>query len=208
MINCPNPNCNAVNPDEAVACQACSSALPHYYLWGVGEMMATLRPGAMLNNRYLLKRDRIFLDTKPGLVPEAPIEIPNTVLPYLHLSVYPLHVPRLYAAFKTVKGAPVLMLESSAFSTALPQRWQETSVPSLLPTLGQRWAKASPLRQLNWLWQIAQMWESFQAEQVVATLLSDDLVRVDGSVVRLLSLSISADQLSLAPTAPGTAPPT
>ncbi len=201
VINCPNPDCNAVNPEGAAACQNCSSALPHYYLWGVGEHATTLRPGELLNDRYLLKSDRIFLDTKPALLPESPADIPAAVLPYLHLSVYPLHMPRLYAAFETAapkptessteSSTPVLMLESSALSTASTMS-AEPKVPSLLPVLSKRWAEAPPLRQLSWLWQLAQMWESFQSEQVAATLLSDDLVRVDGSVVRLLALSDSS----------------
>lgn len=155
----------------------------------------------MLNNRYLLKRDRIFLDTKPGLVPESPVDIAGAVLPYLHLSFYPLHVPRLYAAFETAKGDRVLMLESSAFSMAVSTTVSaigETSIPMLLPTLATIWTDVPPLRQLSWLWQIAQMWESFQDEQVAATLLNDDLVRVDGSVVRLLELTADSGRLALA----------
>ena len=205
VIKCPNPNCNIDNPEAAVACQACSSALPHYYLWGIGETLATLKPGAVLSDRYLLKRDRIFLDTKPGLVPEAPVEISKAALPYLRLSVYPLHVPRLYAAFETADGDQVLMLESSAFSMAVSTDL-ETSIPRLLPLLVSNWAEAPPLRQLSWLWQIAQMWEGFQDEQVAPTLLNDELVRVDGSVVRLLELTANLDRLDLAQS--GTGAPT
>ncbi len=189
MINCPNPNCNAVNPEGATACQNCSSALPHYYLWGVGERATAVRPGELLGDRYLLKRDRIFLDTKPALVPESPVDMPAAVLPYLHLSVYPLHMPRLYAALKPVgSSASPLMLESSALSMAAAMG-AEPKVPDLLPMLSKRWIDAPPLRQLSWLWQIAQMWESFQSEQVGATLVTNELLRVDGSVVRLLALS-------------------
>ena len=195
MINCPNPNCNADNSEEAVACRTCSSALPHYYLWGVGETLSTLTPGAMLNNRYLLKRDRIFLDTTPGLVPEAPAEVPNEGLPYLHLSIYPLHVPRLYAAFM-VMDSWVLMLESSAFSMVSSTAVPISAEPSLLPRLGEPWLEAPPLRQLSWLWQIAQMWETFRNEQVATTLLTDELVRVEGSIVRLLALTADADQIA------------
>ncbi|EDX83681.1 protein phosphatase 2C [Synechococcus sp. PCC 7335] len=150
----------------------------------------------MLNNRYLLKHDRIFLDTKPGLVPEAPVDISGMALPYLYLSVYPLHVPRLYAAFETSKGDPVLLLESSAFSMA-DSTTANVSTPMLLPTLATAWTNAPPLRQLSWLWQIAQMWESFQDEGVAATLLNDHLVRVDGSVVRLLELTADLGCLAL-----------
>ncbi len=223
MINCPNPNCNADNPEEATTCQVCSSVLPHYYLWGVdlsgaglqsggirsgGKKVAALKPGTLLNNRYLLKRDRIFLDTKPGLMPEAPTEIPDAILPYLHLSVYPLHVPRLYAVLggasgKDISGtadATTLLLEASAFST-VGAMGTNPEAPTLLPTLSKQWEEAPPLRQLSWLWQIAQMWESFRDEQVAATLLDGNLVRVDGSIIRLLALApIGASTDQSAPT--------
>ncbi|MEM8502875.1 MAG: protein phosphatase 2C domain-containing protein [Cyanobacteria bacterium P01_D01_bin.1] len=192
MINYPDPNCNADNPDGPQSPQDSSAALPHYYLWGIGEKATALKPGQLLNNRYLLKRDRIFLDTKPDLVPEAPADIPDAILPYLHLSVYPLHVPRLYAVLET-QGTTTLMLESSAFSTVAAIGAQP-GMPVLLPMLAQSWLNAPPLRQLSWLWQIAQMWEGFQDEKVAAALLSNDLVRVDGSIVRLLALTPKADQ--------------
>ncbi|MEL6468528.1 MAG: protein phosphatase 2C domain-containing protein [Cyanobacteria bacterium J06623_4] len=183
MINCPNPNCKTANPEGVTACQVCRSALPHYYLWGVGDMVSSLKPGSLVAQRYLLKRDRIFLDTKPGLLPESLAELPGFLQPYLHLSTYPLHVPRPYSVLRTPDKDHVLMLESAALSmAAYPE------VPGLLPLLSKRWADTPPLRQLSWLWQIAQLWDAFQAEQVAATLIDDDLLRVDGSIVRLLEL--------------------
>ena len=184
MINCPNPSCKAANPEEAEVCQVCQSVLPHYFLWGVGDLVASLKPGTMLNQRYLLKRDRTFLDTKPGILPESLPEIPDFLTPYLHLSAYPLHVPRPYSVLRTPDKDYVLMLESSALWVATP-----TEVPTQLPRLINRWADAPPLRQLNWLWQIAHIWDAFAAEQVAATLLDSSLLRVDGSILRLLELA-------------------
>ena len=188
MINCPNPSCKTANPEEADVCQVCQSALPHFYLWGVGDLVKTLRPGTLLNQRYVLKRDRIFIDTKPGIVPESLPDLPAFLVPYLHLSAYPLHVPRPYSVMKTPDGDHVLMLESSALTLGE----QTGTPPSLLPKLTQSWKDAPPLRQLSWLWQIAQLWEAFSTEQVAATLLSERLLRVDGSIVRLLELSGAA----------------
>ncbi len=184
MINCPNPSCKTANPEAADACQVCQSVLPHYYLWGVGDLVASLKPGTLLNQRYLLKRDRTFLDTKPGVLPESLPEIPDFLMPYLHLSTYPLHVPRPYSVLRTPDKDYVLMLESSALSMA-----EQPEVPTQLPRLINCWADAPPLRQLNWLWQIAHVWEAFSAQQVAATLLDSSLLRVDGSIVRLLELA-------------------
>ena len=192
MINCPNPSCKTANPEEADTCQVCQSVLPHYYLWGVGDLVANLKPGTLVNQRYLLKHDCVFLDTKPGLSPESLPEVPRFLMPYLHLSAYPLHIPRPYCALKTPENDYVLMLESSALSVAQPNEdssAQPFTVPTQLPRLINRWKDAPPLRQLNWLWQIAQMWDAFVEEQVAATLVDSSLLRVDGSIVRLLELA-------------------
>ncbi len=189
MITCPNLSCKTVNPESAEICQVCQSALPHRYLWGVGDLVSTLKPGALFQQRYLLKRDRVFLDTQPGLVPESLPELPSFLMPYLHLSAYPLHMPRPYAVFLSPAQGSVqsysLLLESSALATAVAGH----EVPTLLPKLSARWADAPPLQQLSWLHQIAQLWDAFHAEQVAATLLNDSFLRVDGSILRLLELS-------------------
>jgi len=195
VINCPNPSCNHVNAEDNDVCQACQSALPHRYLWGVGKQLSTLRAGELYQNRYLLKRDRIFLDTQPGLVPESLPELPSFLQPYLHLSAYPIHTPKPYSVIRASDDDYVLMLESAALSTPAAVDGKR-DLPAQLPKLSVRWKDAPPLRQLSWLWQISQVWEPFQSEQVAATLLSDDWVRVDGSVVRLLELS----SLPVAPT--------
>ena len=193
MINCPNPSCESVNPEGAKVCQVCQSALPHYYLWGVGELVGTLRPGTLLNQRYLLKHDSVFLDTKPGLIPDSLPELPKFLQPYLHLSVYPLHVPRPYAVMRTPDEDYVLMLESSALAMAGPAGMPTGKVPSLLPELSTCWPDAPPLKQLNWLWQIAQLWEACLTQDVATTLLAPSLIRVDGSIVRLLALISALD---------------
>ena len=194
MINCPNPSCKTANPEGAQVCQVCQTALPHYYLWGVGDLVPTLKVNSLINQRYLLKRDQIFLDTKPGIVPESPPELPDFLSAYLHLSAYPLHVPRVYSAMKTPDDDYLMMLESSALAIAdnpkaenSPQSNKET--PELLSEMLSLWQSAPPLRQLSWLWQIAQLWDAFSQEQVAATLLNDKLLRVDGSILRLLSLA-------------------
>ncbi len=197
MINCPNPSCKTVNSEGAKVCQVCQSALPHYYLWGVGELVGTLRVGTLLNQRYLLRHDHIFLDTKPGLVPESLPDLPDFLQPYLHLSTYPLHLPRPYAVMKTPDEDYVLMLESSALAMTARADDPTGKVPSILPRLTSGWPDAPPLRQLSWLWQIAQLWDACQSEGVEATLLDASLLRVDGSIVRLLALSSSlADGVS------------
>lgn len=190
VITCPNPSCQAVNSEDRSACQVCGAALPHRYLWGIGSGLSGLRLGSSLNHRYRLVQPQILLDTQPGLPPEAPRELPPEVVAYLHLAAYPLQVPRPYAVFTTAAG-DCLLLEGSAIAT--------TANPvALLPTLDQSWPTAPPLRQLNWLWQIAQLWQPFQAQQVAQTLLQPELLRVDDSTLRLRQLQADARPPSLA----------
>ncbi|MEO1619626.1 MAG: protein phosphatase 2C domain-containing protein [Cyanobacteria bacterium J06632_3] len=191
MINCPNPNCQTANPEGTDICQACQAALPHHYLWGVGDLVTSLKPGTLLHQRYLLKRDHTFLDTKPGVLPESLPEVPNFLLPYLHLSAFPLHVPRPYSVLRTPDKDHVVMLESAALSIGA-----QPDIPGMLPKLVSRWAEAPPLRQLSWLSQIAQLWDAFVAEQVAATLLDSELLRVDGSILRLLELKLPSQSFA------------
>jgi serine/threonine protein phosphatase PrpC len=60
----------------------------------------------------------------------------------------------------------------------------------LLPELTSLWEKAPAMRQLNWLWQLAMLWQPLSSEGVASTLLSPTLLRVEGSVVRLLELQL------------------
>ena len=216
MIYCPNPSCQTPNPETNRFCQVCRTALPHRYLWAAGNSLDGLVPGDLLVNRYQLKQGKIFLDTKPGIPPESSSEAPESVYPYLHLSIYPLQVPRPYCLLTVKRGKQtktVLLLEEAAiradFSNSdkmldrtivlpKPQETAESTTEifsrlavsvELLPTLQQGWKSASPLRQLNWLWQIAKLWQHFQLEQVASSLIEPELLRVDGSILRLLELS-------------------
>ncbi len=58
----------------------------------------------------------------------------------------------------------------------------------LMPGLASVWQESSALRQLNWLWQIAQLWQPLSVQNVASTLLQPDLLRVEGGFVRILEL--------------------
>jgi protein phosphatase len=55
------------------------------------------------------------------------------------------------------------------------------------------WGDATSMRQLNWLWQIAHLWQPLASEGVASSLLDSDVLRVEGSLVRLLELRFDAD---------------
>ncbi|NJL46114.1 MAG: hypothetical protein HC922_11235 [Leptolyngbyaceae cyanobacterium SM2_3_12] len=57
-----------------------------------------------------------------------------------------------------------------------------------LPSLPQAWATGSALQQLNWLRQMAELWASLSQEQVAATLLHLEGLKVDEGLLRLTTL--------------------
>ncbi|NEP61622.1 MAG: serine/threonine protein phosphatase [Symploca sp. SIO2G7] len=187
MINCPNPECQAANPEGRHQCTSCETFLPHHYLWAAGS--GTLEG---LAQRYSWQHQRIVLDTQPGLPPASPNPVPNYVWPYLMLAPHSPHVPQPYALLNEGTDQELLLLNAAAITTpAANQR------PKLLPGLLDAWPSASPLRQLNWLWQLARLWSDFLEQQVASSLLLGDCVRVDGSLVRFLELVGDAHPLTL-----------
>ncbi|MGK7903102.1 MAG: protein phosphatase 2C domain-containing protein [Hormoscilla sp.] len=188
-INC--PNCQTPNQEKNDFCNSCSSRIPKRYLWAVSEGRCSSTLG---DGRYIRKADRIFLDTKPGTPPEVPSEdIPDRVIPYLRLFPYRLHVPQAYALVSQ-KGSKksVLLLEKGPIDTSKLESG-ETGDP-LMPELTQVWKQASAMRQLNWLWQIAQLWNALSNQKVASTLLEEKLLRCRGQLVCLLELK--SDQKS------------
>ncbi|GET36068.1 protein phosphatase 2C domain-containing protein [Microseira wollei] len=211
-ISC--PFCQAINPETHRFCQQCRAILPKRYLYALGRGIETLREGQLLAERYLiesareaanlehpvgdsqgfgvgsLKHNPIVLDTKPGLPPEFPSDIPPAISPYLRLFPYRLHVPQVFGVAtleKKGKTEEIWLLEQAPIYREQQQR--KTPVkPQLVPELTHVWPGASPLRQLNWLWQIGTLWQPFSSEGVASSLLCPTLLRVEGGLVRLLQL--------------------
>jgi serine/threonine protein phosphatase PrpC len=194
MLYCSNPNCQAANSEEHQFCQKCSTPLPHRYLWAVGEGAAAYQAGEIIAERYLCKQPRIFLDTKPGLLSNTYQEPLESSLPYLRLTSYPLHIPELYDWIPATGAAPDLILLDRA---PLDLTTEPQAAIQLLPTLVSQWQHASPVRQLNWLWQITTLWQPLSSENAAATLLDLEQLRVEGTLVRLLELRLATQQPSL-----------
>lgn len=180
IVQCPNYFCQAVNPESQVFCHHCQTRIPKRYLWAVG---ATEPAGTLIDDRYLLKSDRIALDTKPGLPPAA-IEVPPPLEPYLHLMGERPAIPQPYAV-----ADGILFLESAPIypSGARSQRGEELG-GQLMPRLVQVWNSSSGFRQLHFLRQLAQLWRSLNLEKAASTLLDPDLMFADGDTVRILEL--------------------
>ncbi|MEW5856976.1 MAG: protein phosphatase 2C domain-containing protein [Cyanobacteriota bacterium] len=189
-LYCSNLNCQAPNPQSHNFCQKCRTPLLKRYLWAVGEGIEAYKAGDLIAERYLLKSDRIILDTKPALSPEILPEISNSLMPYLKLSPYQLHVPQLYGLLTPTEGqrnADWLLEQVPIYSCGNEEG-------TLMPELTSVWKNASAMRQLTWLWQMANLWEPLQINHVGSSLLTPALLRVEGSILRLLILQ--ADQSS------------
>ncbi|HLO89030.1 MAG TPA: protein phosphatase 2C domain-containing protein [Nostocaceae cyanobacterium] len=186
-LYCPNESCQAANSLTDNFCQRCGTPLPKRYLWAVGEGLNLGSPGAILADRYLVIGKSIILDIKPGLLPQIPeLEHTQPVRPYLKLIAYRVHLPQVYGVLSLGEGQSrqeILLLEKGPVTVN-----QKTSQIQLCSELTSVWADASSIRQIHWLWQIANLWQPLSTEGVASSLLSADLLRVEGTLVRLLEL--------------------
>ena len=191
-IHCPNPSCQAYNPESHRFCQQCRTPVPHVYLWGVGADMADIRPGNLLVGRYFCKHSQVYLDTQPNLLPETPNDLTPTLDPYLRLVSLQPRVPQVYAVLPSVKQpkSELLLLEQAPIYDIEVATLGNGSLPegTVMPAIDTLWPTAIALRQLNWLWQLAQLWEPLNKQRVAQTLLTPEALRADGGIVRLLEL--------------------
>jgi protein phosphatase len=194
-IVCQNPECQAPNPASHTFCAHCRTAIPKVYLWAVGEDAANLRIGQTLSNhRYVVVNQRVLLDTKPGWQPEATEKVPEYITAYLRLVGHRPHVPQVYgtaALNRSGKRTSTIWLLEKApiFSEGLGAAF----AGKVMPELSESWKNAGSIRQLNWLWQIANLWDSMQVEDVSKTLLHPELLRVEGGLLRVIELMPNGD---------------
>jgi protein phosphatase len=194
-IVCQNPECQAPNPVSHNFCAHCRTAIPKVYLWTVGEDASSLKPGQMLgNNRYIVVNSRVLLDTKPGWQPEVVERVPAHITPYLRLIEHRPHVPQVYGAIPFNRSGrrttTLWLLEkgpiySEGLGAALAGK--------VMPEISESWKNAGSMRQLNWLWQIANLWEPMQAEGVSRTLIHPELLRVEGGLLRIIEFMPNGD---------------
>ncbi|MFH7025355.1 MAG: protein phosphatase 2C domain-containing protein [Heteroscytonema crispum UTEX LB 1556] len=187
-LYCPNELCQAPNPLTHKFCSSCRTPLPRRYLWAVGDGRSVGNAGEVLADRYLVLSNFVLLDTKPGLVPQTPeLENLQALKPYLRLIPYRLHLPQVYGVLSVEDESStreILLLEKPPLF-AVSATSQEVQLCSQLTTA---WRDATSMRQLHWLWQIANLWQPLASEGVVSSLLDPLLLRVEGTLVRLLEL--------------------
>jgi len=195
-VYCANILCQAPNLESHQFCQRCRTPLVKRYLWVAGDRQEPLPVGHTLGDRYRVKQARIVLDTQPAFPPESPLDLLPEMEPYLRLIPYLVHLPQVYGVIQPTQTetqfshpTQLLLLEQIPIQDYKSEASEAIAV-SLLPDLPVVWQSASALRQLNWLWQLAQLWQPFREEQVASTLLQPDLLRVEQGIVRILQLQL------------------
>lgn len=153
------------------------------YLWALGPAAQQFSPGSTVGNasamnRYQVIAPQVWLDTQPGELPSEDCEsIHPELLPYQYLYPLRLHLPMIYGICATAQGR-VVLLENAPLEGS----------GRLLPRLDQSLAQATPLRQLNWLWQTWELWTALSSWGVAASILVPENLRVQGSILRLREL--------------------
>ncbi len=204
-IDCPNLRCRTANLEGDRVCQNCGTSIPLRYLWVADVKSNPYQAGDKLLDRYVFKTTQVVLDTQPGLPISSAFDITDGVLPYLKLFPFRLHLPQLYSLLKletAVAAEPqVLVLLEDAPLTVTDFSQATTAIgtfPDLIPQIAvadvftEAWRTSPVLRQVNWLWQMVQLWEPLQRECVAWSLVNPDLLRVEGSLLRLLSLEFNS----------------
>jgi protein phosphatase len=118
--------------------------------------------------------------------------------PYLKLFSWRRHIPQPYTIL-SLGDHPfeqrLLLLEQAPISPCdFSFDWEmDTASEAMALPLEQAWSRAGALRQLHWLWQLAQLWEPLVEQRVASSLLQPGLLRVEGPLVRLLELCSDQD---------------
>jgi protein phosphatase len=180
QIYCHNPTCR--QPQNFLGrrlCVTCETPLIYRYLWALGERAQQQPAGTSVSDRYYVVTQQIWLDLQPGIAVHLPPDIPAIAQPYLQLYPQRLHVPEAYGfCLGTATEPDILLLDNAPI----------TLNGELHPALVTAWEKAPAVRQVYWLWQILQLWSPLSALGMATSLLSAELLRVEGWRVRLREL--------------------
>jgi protein phosphatase len=202
VIYCPNLKCRTANPEGANACQQCGSRLPNRYLWVLGLEPDTNRVKDSLVDRYRYRGPQVVVDMQPGIPLASSFDITDDILPYLKLFPWRLHLPQVYsllpADLSEISPKPIVLLEGAPlafkdFSPSDSLSATEIHKIAIAEDFTEAWKQAPALRQVNWLWQMAQLWIPFQREGVTSSLINPQILRVEGPLLRLLCLDYSPD---------------
>ena len=183
-IQCSNPHCAASNSLEARLCEQCATPIIRRYLWSTEQIPTGDQKNTLIEGRYLVLDNQIFLDTQPSTPPTTPEEVDPKIVVYLQLfPCYP-HVPQVYSL---LNGTKAWLLDLG--TVPVDESGNLVYPQQLIPRIGDLWSNGSSLQQLNWLWQITKLWKPLLSKNVASTLLEADLIGINGLVLQLLQLN-------------------
>lgn len=168
----------------------------HHYLWAMGATAASIPVGDVVEQRYQVVAPQIWLDLHPEELPQVPDRLSGTFLSYLRLYPHRLHVPEVYGVCSGTDSevnTPIILLDNAPIDKN----------GELYPAITTAWSKASPVRQIYWLWQILELWQPLAELGVAATLVDPEQVRVEGWRVRLRELVRNGTSDSESASVPG-----
>ena len=158
------------------------------YLWIKDELNQNYPIGELIEQRYLLCHPKTVIDTRPDIINPTPTEIPDEIKPYLRLFSHRLHLPQIYSYLKFSEIIWFLEYESVPIDSQ-----GKLVYPKFFPSIQSSFSDVSALRQMNWLWQIVQLWKPLSKQKTLSSLFIADNIRVDGSIVKLIELKLDQD---------------
>jgi protein phosphatase len=194
-IQCTNHQCQTANPFNNKVCQKCGTPIVKRYLRVLGGGIDAYPVGSLIDDRYLIANKRVVIDLYPGLPPKIEEDLPKNIVSYLKLSPYKPQIPQIYGLVSTKEEREIWLLE---YGTVPLDSRHKPLYPELLPEIVKAWKSQSPLRQLNWLSQMAQLWQPLTEKDAAATLLQPELLRFNGAILQILELELSKANPSLA----------
>jgi protein phosphatase len=182
-IRCVTQNCQAFNSIEDEFCHQCSTPIVKNYLWIKGELTNKYKIGELINERFLLSYPQIVLDLNPALVIDTPQVIPKDIKVYLKLFSHRLHLPQVYGYLSYPEQAWLLEYETVPINAK-----GKLTYPKFFPSIQSCLSKVSALRQINWLWQIANLWIPLAQQKALSSFFLTNNIRVNGGIVKLIEL--------------------
>ena len=192
-VKCSNPHCQAPNSLKSRFCKRCKTPTIERYLWAIGELSSEGKTTARIDppqaecDRYIAISDRIYLDTQPAQTPQTPEKLPPEIVKYLQLFTYFPYIPQVYGQ---LDGTEIWLLDYGT----VPTDRGKLIYKDLLPKMTSLWGEATPCKQLNWLRQLASLWQPLSGKGMVATLVNPDLIRVNGSSIQLIELEADTNK--------------
>jgi len=188
QIRCVNKRCKNLNSLEDAFCHKCETPLVKRYLKIGGKLSREYKIGDSISDRFLVCYSDIVLDTKPYLLPYSPENLPPEVIPYLKLFSHRLHLPQIYGFIHQENQGWLLEYNNIPLDSR-----GKLIYPQLFPLLEKSICHASPLRQINWLWQMIQLWKPLAKQKVLSSFFDSNNLRVNGGIIKFIDLKFDEE---------------